>query len=80
LIFHSKDRTKEAITMLEEKYEIIKSDPSALLYLSMLYLKIGKEENALQIFNLLENNFSSFNEMITKVKAIKEKLVKSLEV
>jgi hypothetical protein len=46
----------------------------------MLYLKIGKEENALQIFNLLENNFSSFNEMITKVKAIKEKLVKSLEV
>ncbi|MCL6494084.1 MAG: glycosyltransferase [Ignavibacterium sp.] len=80
LILHSKDRTKEAITMLEEKYEIIKSDPSALLYLSMLYLKIGKEENALQIFNLLENNFSSFNEMITKVKAIKEKLVKSLEV
>ncbi|MGQ9643735.1 MAG: tetratricopeptide repeat protein, partial [Ignavibacterium sp.] len=80
LILHSTDRTKEAITLLEEKFDIIKTDPSALLYLAMFYLKIEKEEQALQIFNLIEKNFSSFDEMITKVKAIKEKLVKSLQV
>ena len=80
LILHSTDRTKEAITLLEEKFDIIKTDPSALLYLAMFYLKIEKEEQALKIFNFIEKNFSSFDEMITKVKAIKEKLVKSLQV
>lgn len=80
LILHSTDRTQEAITLLEEKFDIIKTDPSALLYLAMFYLKIEKEEHALQIFNLIEKNFSSFDEMITKVKAIKEKLIKSLQV
>lgn len=80
LILHSTDKIKEAITLSEKKFEIIKSDPSALLYLAMLYLKIGKEDQALQIFNLLEKNFSHFNEMITKVKTLKEKLVKTLQV
>lgn len=78
LDYHS--RTDEAIKILKDNFTQIKSDPSALLYLAMFYLKSNQNENALNIFNAIEKDFSQYHEIVQKVKAIKERLMKSIEV
>lgn len=72
-------RTNEAINLLEDNFEIIKVDPSALLYLAMFYIKSAQYEKALNIFNLIETEFDRFDEIIGKVRSIKEKLLNSVE-
>lgn len=74
------NKISEAINILEVNYSVIKSDPSALLYLAMFFLKSNQNENALNIFNAIEKDFSQYYEIVQKVKAIKERLKRSIEV
>ncbi len=72
-------KTDEAIKLFEDNFELIKSDPSALLYLAMFYIKSGEIDKALKLFNLIETEFDKFVEIVGKVKLIKEKLLKNVE-
>lgn len=72
-------KTDEALKLLENNFEIIKSDPSSLLYLAMFYLKSNQNEHALKIFSIIERDFNQYQEMVLKVKTIREKLLRSVE-
>ncbi|AFH50274.1 Glycosyltransferase [Ignavibacterium album JCM 16511] len=80
LTLDSLSKTNEAIRLMENNFEIINSDPSSLLYLAMFYLKSNQNENALKIFNFIEKDFHNYQEIVFKVRTIKEKLIRSVEV
>lgn len=80
LTLDSLARTYEAIKLLENHFDVVKSDPSSLLYLAMFYLKLNQNKNALKIFNIIEQDFGQYEEMVLKVRTIKNKLLKSVEV
>lgn len=78
LTLDSVNKTQDALKVLEGNFDIIKSDPSALLYLVMFYLKMSQNEKALEILNTIENNFAQFEEVVTKVRAFKEKFFRNV--
>lgn len=80
LTLDSLSKTNEAIKLLENHFEVVKSDPSSLLYHAMFYLKSNQNEKALKIFNSIEKDFYHYQEMVFKVRTIKEKLLRSVEV
>ncbi len=78
LTLDSVNKTQDALKLLEGNFDIVKSDPSALLYLVMIYLKMSQYEKALEILNTIENNFAQFEEVVTKVRAFKEKFFRNV--
>lgn len=78
LTLDSVNKTQDALKLLESNFDIIKSDPSALLYLVMFYLKSNQSDKALEILNTIENNFTQFEEVVRKVRAFKEKFFRNV--
>jgi glycosyltransferase involved in cell wall biosynthesis len=72
-------KTDDAINLLENHFEKVKTDPPSLLYLAMFYLKSNKNEKALKIFDLIEKDYNQYQEMVLKVRTIKEKLLRGVE-
>lgn len=67
-------QTQTAIKLFEDNFDKFNSDPSAMLYLAMFYLKISDENSANKIFNLIEERFSDYIDLISKVRKIKAQL------
>jgi len=74
------NNTEEAIKLFKSKFEIIKSDPSALLYLAMFNLKSNLIEDALNLLNEIEKEFKTWNDILIRVRTIKDKLQSSVRV
>lgn len=68
------NQTQTAIRLFEDNFDKLNSDPSAMLYLAMFYLKINDEDSSNKIFNLIEEKFSNYTDLISKVRKIKAKL------
>ncbi|WP_337873462.1 hypothetical protein, partial [Ignavibacterium sp.] len=68
------NQTQTAIKLIEDNFEKLDLDPSAMLYLAMFYLKISDEKSANKILNLIEEKFANYTDLISKVKKIKTQL------
>ncbi|WP_051015878.1 tetratricopeptide repeat-containing glycosyltransferase family 2 protein [Melioribacter roseus] len=73
-IYDQKGATAEAIQLMEANKDIMLNDPAALFYLASFYIKGGRFNEAIDIFEYMEKSFAQMGEIIQKVKLIKEKL------
>ena len=68
-------RVEEAIQLLEKIIAMHQSDPSIYFYLITYYLKIGKEDKIKPIILQLEKKFAHVQDVMTRVRTLKRKLL-----
>lgn len=68
--------TDKALLILEENFEKITNDPPALFFLASFHIKKNNFERTIELFDLIENKFPNLLALNSKIKEIKEKIIK----
>lgn len=76
LLQDSIGNTDNALLILEENFEKINHDPSALFFLASFHMKKNDFERTIELFDLIENKFPNLLALNSKIKEIKEKIIK----
>lgn len=80
LAYDTYNMTDKSLSLFNSNYEKVEEDPTALFYFSSFLIKKNQLAKALEIFEIIEKKFPNIYRLNPKIKEIKEKISKAVNI